>query len=468
MQTISPTGSDSTAVVTGALAAIATTGGTIFMTAGNYIIPYQPLLIPADVHIIGEGNATQISFPNDFGSGVSAIGYDPSRNNGSGSSLSKLAIIGPGSSHTMGVPPANCDGWEPSDSTDGSEITIEGFRAGIVIRRSHNTFYRVHSNNNFYNVYFADNPYGNGNHQFIGCWLDGPTMASVCVSGDNIISGGQFLGGHVGFGPYAFLAVDPPSGPVTGAGGFIHSASILNVSFEAIGNGAIVDQTTGSDVDSLLGVDIRDPGFSWDTSGDFRIPGVAADWCVQVRRATSTRYFAGQSPFTSGAIGVFNATVYADWDLDVGTFGPQANLIGGGDGATWCANCGDAVVRDGNKWIAHPRNYASGWTGTMVPGMLAEYSSSFYQVRIYGQWSNQLAGIAMSSAPPGIGWVLVAYSGIVQALCEAGSGNGSPLYILPGSSHLTPVVNGSPVATSETSGGGGSGGALMPVRIQWP
>ena len=469
MQTISPTPPDSTAVVANALAALATTGGTIFMTAGTYTIT-QPLKIPADVHIIGEGNATNIFFPTDFGLGVSAIGYDPARNYGSGSSLSKLLITGPGSSHVMGQSPANCDGWEPSDSTDGSEIAIQGFRAGIRIRRSHNTFYRVHSNNNFYNVYFAENPYGNGNHQFIGCWLDGPTMASVCVSGDNIISGGQFLGGHMGFGPYGFLAIDPPSGPVTGAGGFIHSTSVLNVSFESIGNGAIVDKTTGGDTDSLMGVDIRDPGFLWDATGNYRYSSPTDNWhwCVNVRRVTSTRYFAGQFPFTSGTIGVFNAAVSADWDLDVGTFGPQANLLGGGDGTTWCSTSAESIVRDGSKWIARPRGNVG---GPIAQGMLTEYGSSYYEVRPYGAQTNQLSGIALNTVlayGPMAPIVLVAYSGIVQASVESGSVNGSPLYILPGSSHLTPVVNGSPVASSETYGGGAPGGQVMPVRIQWP
>lgn len=466
MQTISPTGSDSTVVVQNALAAAAGTGGTIFFTAGNYVIT-QPLLLPGGVHLIGEGNASNISFPNDFGSGVSAIGYDSGAPNyASGSSLTRLAITGPGSSHIMGQSPAHCDGWECSDSSDASEVTIQGFRAGIVIRRSHNTFYRVHSNNNFYNVYFADKPYGNGNHQFIGCWLDGPTMASVCVSGDNIISGGQFLGGHVGFGPYAFLAVDPPTGPVQGvAGGFLHSVSILNVSFEQIGNGAIVDKTTGSDVDSMMGVDIRDPGFIWDTGGGYRIPNVPADWCVDVRRVTSTRYFAGQYPFTSGSIGVFNASLYADWDLDVGTFGPQANLFGGGDGTTWCAACGDAIVRDGNKWIGRPRRNASG--AAIAQGELTEYGISFYEVRPYGEQGRELSGIALAEVPGGA-WFVVGYSGIVNALCEPGAANGSPLYILPGSTHLTPSVSGSPVATSEAYGSSDPGAQLLPVRIHYP
>ena len=89
-------------------------------------------------------------------------------------------------------------------------------------------------------------------------------------------------------------------------------------------------------------------------------------------------------------------------------------------------------------------------------------------MRSYGSQTNQLSGIALNDVPA-YGTmapiVLVAYSGVVQATVDSGSVNGSPLYILPGSPHLTPVVNGPPVASSETYA---PAGGLMSVRIKWP
>jgi hypothetical protein len=452
---------DDTARLLAQIAALASQGGGTLPLSGSYQLS-APLIIPANVVV--RGPAT-LNWAQDLGTGVAAVRTDPAALQGAAPKFEYVNLVGPGTRNPdtpVGTQLANMDGFAPGSCVDFLECTAIYFRAGWRIQHDHNALTRCRSNSNFYNVLFDDTNFDYGNQLFIGCYFDGPLFASVAVSGANLIDQSNFLQCHLGFGPYAFYKFDGPQGPSTK--GFLAGVRIDGCAFEACGNGAILDESTGAPggQDSLFGTDIVNPGFLWDDQGIYRIPPPRSrDYAVKVRRVERSRMWGGSSPFLAGDVGTVRAD-YGDLDWDLGRFYNDYSTLFGTD--TTNGAIGSVAVRDGVNWQAMLCTNGSG--RAIQRGEPMEMGLGWFQANALGTQGNPFFGVALHDAQANAP-ILVGIRGTVYGLCAPIGFTGTPLAAQAGNpGQFVPTTVVEDRVASSVGNNGGTGPALVSVILR--
>jgi hypothetical protein len=428
-------------------------GARLIIPRGHYIFE-APFQNPRGVHVQGEGKfATLLDFPDDLGAGVYAVEEgSPTGSQAAAWSMRDLWIRGPGS-RSLGVQTCDMDGVAPSGNVDLTDVYVSSFRAGLALVSDHNTFTRVKVADCFYNVLLPSSRTSQGNHTFVTCVLDGATFACVAVEGNNILDEALFLGGHVGFAPYGFYKFDGASASTEG---LMSQTSLINLSFEAIGNAAILDESTGSGSgqDTLHHSTIDNPGFSW--SGTYKIAARVKDYAVNVRNVNYLRYRGGSNPFSAGTVAAWKIGSNAGSILDdVGS--TVTSLIAPTQSAT------DVRVQNVN-YVADVQ-IAS---GTIAVGDILEWEGSYNTVRRYQ--GNRFAGVALSAATVGQK-VLFAISGDVSVTSLAIAAVGVEMTADTATTYRAAPVSETvvnpyaPIFGVALDPGGSAGGALCKMRI---
>lgn len=341
-----PTGvaaTDTAAVQAAIDSATAAGGGIVQCQCGTYAMNAE-LVLKDYVLLRGQGKkATVLSWASDLGAGKYAV--KPPASPGiqqNAPAISDLWLTGPSTTFTMGTAGASMDGWRAGRNVNGSDVTVTGFRAGIVIIGDHNVFNRIKSSNNHYNVLYASAWTTKGNQTYVACDFTGATFASVAAEGANVIDSSLFTSGHVGFAPYGFYKFDAGSASTAG----LLSNTVLNgLAFEAIGNASILDESTGtgSGLDTMSGATITTSGTtSWDAT--YKIAARDKNYAVKVRNVNATEIIGKIAPFTGGDVGDYFLGV------DTGTVGltlhqDAAPIVAGAQSKVILSNSTAAAAR---------------------------------------------------------------------------------------------------------------------------
>lgn len=432
-----PTGvaaTDQAEVQTALDTASAAGGGVVQLQSGDYAMNTE-LILKDRVLLRGRGMvATQLVWSADLGAGKFAVRQDGSAAiQHEAPSVESLGIIGPVTSITLGVQSCDMDGWRIGRDVDGSQVRVKGFRAGGVIHGDHNTMTQCHFVNNYYNVLYGPNPLTLGNQVWVNCNFTGPAFAAIAVDGSNAIDATVFYGGHLS-GPYGFYKFD---GAATSTRVLLNNSLLDGLSFEWVGNAAILDESTGAaGGNSLSGVTIRNPGFSWNAGG--RIAARPRDFAVHVRNIQSSFIRAGVAPFTSGDVATYGFTAAGSiMSLTIEQVGTPPTMSGGGNGVLYSNGVAQARYR---KLLA-----------AVVANDLCEASTE--GVKPYGAETRDFAGVALAGGAVNT-VVPIAYDGRVTV----GAGTtgiataGVPVKPAPGAG--TKVAPASGVGSSGYSYGG--------------
>jgi hypothetical protein len=268
------------------------------------------------------------------------------------------------------------DGLKTCSSTTLTGCLVQNFRANVLVFGNHERFIACRMTSGYYNVYYAPSAATFGDQTFLDCDLTGARWASVGVASSNMLDSVFFMSGHLGFAPYGIYK---ETGTATQS--FIHESKLLGTSFEAIGNGAILDDSSNAKaISSLAHTVIDQPGFSWD--GTRKITSRADDYAVSVGNALNTRVIPGAYPFTTGDIGTINVGGAVSAALPSGLAdpwqgaGPAAwydEIFPGSNGAAWPAawteSFGGTIDQQGNngRTIAGASSYDSFGVYQVVP-----------------------------------------------------------------------------------------------------
>ena len=329
------TGGNDTTLVTSHLAALGSAGGGRWDLQGQTFIVRSAVTIPPNVHL--ENGV--FNFDTDLGSGVVAVTLNNGGDSVASPSLTRMKITAPSVTMAYGTVGNAMDGVKTCSSAVLTECTVTSFRANLLIFSNHERIVGGKYSSGYYNIYYTSGASTHGDQVFLDVDMTGSRFASIGVASDNMIDSAMFVAGHVGFGPYGIYK---ETGTSTQA--FIHDTKMFGTSFEAIGNGAILDDSTNKAAISSLAKSLIDgPGFSWDATR--KITARNKDYAVNVGDVTGTRVIAAVYGFTAGDVGIYRigsgAAVAA---LDSGLAdpwrpgGPAAwydEPFIGANGATW-------------------------------------------------------------------------------------------------------------------------------------
>jgi len=242
-------------------------GGTVYFPPGTYNCSGQ-LQYRGKQIWQGVGPSSVINLVQDLGDdtalAVPFIYPDlPTIYQNSTASFRDLLILGPGRNWTVGINPCFTIGLQTSGSLVCENVSIMRFFAGFDQIADHEVYIRCEAHNNYYGLDFSDNlPAGFGNQSFYSCKFDGNALASIHVSTYNNINCATFHQTHLGYSPVGILRTDPqsPTTPWDAHNNPVYdptqtaktlnpgilASSLRDTSFEAYGNGTIIDISQGS------------------------------------------------------------------------------------------------------------------------------------------------------------------------------------------------------------------------------
>lgn len=425
-----------------------------------------------NVSLFGLGyGPSQLHFPTDLGAGEYAITYDPSAPGGaSAGTLRDFQIIGPGGPFDIGVQTADMDGIRPPAHSDLYNVRVIGCRSGFVMNADHNHLYACRADANYFGVLFPADIISFGSHSFNGCLFNVNNFASVAKEGGGVIDLTTWDACHFGWGPYGIYMADM-TGAASVAG--ITSSVFDGCVFEYCGNGAILDETTGSGAggDSLIDCTFNRCMYSSSDNAAHRMGARSHDYAIDVRNMRNCRIFEGTLPFSVPISGV---SVYRVSGITSGvvehrpTPGNSGTLPTGSDDFVTAGslNYANGFTLDTGSYRGHARTAI----GTISVGDLLGYSSSpGWVTRLTATGTSAtFAGVALNDAV-NAGVVIVAPPGSeVDVLCETIAASGTAIYRKSGTEHHgSSTVNGSIVGYSTTPGGGG-GGVATSVATRSP
>lgn len=409
-------GSSDTAEIQGEIAKIKSKGGGVLDLQGDFQLK-ESLVIPPETLMRGPATlvwSNELSEP--------AVSIDPAADQSAAPKFEHINLVGPGTRNAntpLGSALTKMDGFAPGPCVDFTHCTVQNFRAGFNIKHHHNAWLRCRSNNNYYNILFDDTENDYGNHLFIGCYLEGALFASVGVSGANLINQSNFLQCHFGFGPYCFYKFGPS------VKGFIAGTSFDECSYEAVGNAAFLDESTGGPggQDSFFGSEIMNPGFSWDIN--YKIANRPQDYALNFRRIERSKIWGGCYPFLPGDKGVLRAD-YGDLNWDLGRFyGYDFSTLLGSDPNNGAIG---AIRIHGESWSGGV--YINSFGRAIKRGEPVEAGGSWFQANAFGLQTSSFLGIAMHDVDYGAPFV-VATEGTAKGLCP-GAGFGAKMAAVNG------------------------------------
>jgi hypothetical protein len=395
---------------------------------------------------------------------ISAAGgpNGPGQSQGASTRISNLLIRGPGAgsspgqtqSHTTGI-----QGFNGGFLLDNLSIG-GGFYAGLEMVGNHNKCYSLYITGNYYGLDYSDARISTGNDAYFACNLTGNGLAGIHVGGAAVIQTAVFSQLHLGFGPVGIFKTDNQNGwdasgnPVYTGGtastqDLFQMTSLEDVSFESIGNGAILDISTGANRLSLgYGTVLRGNGLLWNNaSATTKAPLDGTDsksaWAMVLRNNDSgSRIETGVYPFITApttGVGVLKIPV-AGAVPPAFRFGgnglPPANFFG--SGTNWSANIGGR-----GKMLALGQFSGTQYMGDLYPmacatattvinvGDVVELASNSSVQRASG--TKPAFGIALTPSPGNAGAqvpLLVQTTGFCTVNSTvAAPAIGSPLYL---------------------------------------
>lgn len=153
----------------------------------------------------GQGErATEVAFTSDRGLGAYAFAGESTGGTCYGT-IRDMKISGPsgGAPVTLGVAPANMNGIRKQGGMVVENVTVVGFRSGLVETSDHTTIIGVKSTHNLYGVLHADQTTV-GDHCYIKCDFTHNALGAVACESDSFIVTAQFISCHLGFSPFCF------------------------------------------------------------------------------------------------------------------------------------------------------------------------------------------------------------------------------------------------------------------------
>lgn len=434
-------------------------GGVWDLGGQNFIIR-SALSVPPKVHL----RNGKLTFDTDLGAGVTAVTLNG--DNTTAPTLTNVEIFGPGSTFAVGTVATQMDGVRCCPQSTMILCKVYNFRSNVLIKDNHERFFACRFTNGYYNVYFQGGATTFGDQSFFDCDLSGARWASVAVAPTNVADTVMFSSGHTGFAPYCFYKETG-----TANRGFISDTQMIGLSFEQVGNAAILDDSSNPTANGSFSYSVIDSaGFTWNPT--YKIAARARDYAVSVGLSEGSKVRASDWPYIAGDIAAYKFAAGPTW-LDFTHEGdPPANMFA----TATAAFHGATIITNGY------RAKVMRASGTITAGHYLERAGTV-DVRSYGSSSGTgEVGVAVNGAT-NLGYVIVATDGEVDALCVTTGSHGVPL--VPDTAQngrLRPVTssgNGYPggtaglepskypiVATSAEGGGGGAaGGALMRVRL---
>jgi hypothetical protein len=440
-------------------------GGVLYFPPGVYLCSAALFYYPNTIWQGAGPSATQIRLAADLWDGssptparfISAAGgvSGPGQVQQKNTLLRDLAIQGPGT-NTLGQVTCHTTGLQGHNAANFyvDNLHIEGFFAGFEQLGNHNKAYNVFSTRNYYGLEYSDAQTSWGNDTYVACNFSGNNLASIHVGGAGFINTTTFQQVHLGFGPVGILKTDYQNGwdgsgnPVY-TGGTASSQDMMmattmgDISFEAFGNAAIIDMSTGAGHHTFWGgCTLLHPAASWSssfktTNAPLNVADYQAAWTLVLRQCDpASRFDAvwyGLTPPVGGAGLVKQTLTGAATPMTIFSALPPANFYG--SGSNWSVSLGGSSF---HQIVSAVRVTSGGFKGNIVTmdcqslvnvGDCVELWTTVQRVQ-RATGTKPVFGVALTPSP---GTQLVPMLIQVDGFCPINSvlnpALGSPLYL---------------------------------------
>ncbi len=409
-----------------------------------------------------------------------------------------IAFLGPGGGSIPGVPGNKSRCIVLAAECVLEHVSVQGFYSAGGFIADHSTLRHFNAQNNYIGWEFLENPSSVGGHNLDTANLGGNFLVGVRIAGTNAMDSCELRNVTVGFAPGGIVKTDDQGGWSSGLPTFNGTAStfsgitgcrIIGCFFEAVGNFAIADISTGSGAATFSGTTWYGTGHSWDssyllTTAPFSASYLQAEWAIYGRYSLPDTYFrGGEVDFSPGSVGIISMVGYSPTFEVNQPEGVQAAMLG--SGSTWTNVYGDGgpVVTLNNGGTCY--SYTA--VGTIAVGDILEGTGTLGAQRASGNYP--ILGIAMTACSSGGAVVVQVPTGHACPSINLASGvtitnHTTPLYMdttTPYHANTTPSTNqfvgvcttGSSggtvtnvllrLVTAVVSGGGGGGGTPSTV-----
>lgn len=409
-------------------------GDDVYHPRGTYLLGGRTYAGAANVLNRGAGQgATTLRELTDQGLGEYAVTSAPGQV--SATHWEHLTVQGPRAFSMPTVDVRSClmDGFHAASWCHMTECQVIGFGANIVVTGNHQKLTNVRATLGYFNLYFGDNAGDDttGDQAVIGCTFDFAAMANVAVHGSNAIVDGYWTSTHLGFAPYAFLKFDDldaggvpisrAGGVGASTGGLLVNCHLVKVQFEEVGNGCILDESTGggNGTSSLIGTTFDE---CVHTDGPtYRIAGRPRDYAVDVRLARGSVVRTGGLGFAKLDVATYRIPIgglRVEGSYEAGMFSPDTTVTEGLD-----VIAGSRIMRG---FVA---------THALTAGDIVEHSLNGYQVERYGTVDKRpIVGVVEHAAAAGTIVLVCLPPG--DALVNSDATQYGGLYMVPGGSGL--------------------------------
>lgn len=294
--------------------------------------------IATSQQIILEGRgmkSTTFQWSSDTGAGTFALDKTGTTSQ-QGHEIRNLRFLGPGGSvtPTPGTKPtATMDGINHGGDWKLKDCEVVGFRNGVTMAEDHSSVENCRIKNNFYGVFFPNNPIRTDNHYFKKCEITANALTSVGIGGDGArLAQTHFDHCHFGFSPWCFYRETHVSG------GFCSELVLTNPTFEQYGNGVFCDETYAATAGAsgslaglriIMGICTQSDTYKYTAGGDGGTGSkvVIAPW--NVRRIVGLRVFGGasvQGGFPAKLVAANTTLINCD-TIDNSDLGDMSKLI---------------------------------------------------------------------------------------------------------------------------------------------
>lgn len=313
--------------------------GCLYWPNGTYVVN-ATLTAYDKTKWVGESEAgVKIYFKTDLGATATGIIPQAGSQATTAPTFHQLTIVGPGS-YALGVKNATMKGFKVPSGSACYDVSVLNFEAGWVFAGNHQRLFHCNGNQNYYGGEWPTGTSSKGAHLLVGCDFTGNNFASFHITGGNAIESSTFIQTHLGFSPVGIVRTNKKTGAAATSTAILNT-TFTQVSFEAIGNVAMLDLQTGV-VPFVTAMSIRNPGHSWNnaykiTSAPLTTATLQQAWAIvtpttigqTTATSTVTIYNTGLG-FIPGSAGTFKA---ANGALDI--YGLPNVKDFGTNGAAW-------------------------------------------------------------------------------------------------------------------------------------
>jgi hypothetical protein len=250
-------------------AAKANSCGVLHVGPGHH--EFNGQLTVDDVVLRGESSIdTYLYCKKQLGAGVPFITCKQTSGLRNRAGLRDLWVAGPGT-RCLGKKTAKGDGIKVEDDMTFVDVTVNNFDSGFIVDHNplrifgHDKFHRILATDNYYGVYFTKAGLQGGDFHFLHCDINGNTFAGIGWSGNWLMPGFSWLGGHCGYQPFGLFQEATTDGSTNP---FCNALKMDYVMFENIGNCAIYTENwngTNPNHGAADGLWLDECGFSRNT-----------------------------------------------------------------------------------------------------------------------------------------------------------------------------------------------------------